>query len=400
MVTTKKPAFHATPVLGSPEDPFYEHDLANSRGVKTISPDHKVYTSAPYAQELYDLICSQAGGQAGATKRTLPEEGDKVSGIVVYLTQKEMGLDIGGKDLVYIDLRAETAPLPPGSTPGNMVTAIVTSVDEKNYRVTASVSKMQAVLVREELDWHFNTGSSLQALVLSMNPGGYVIQVTFPAGQTTLFMPHMMAGVNKLSNAESMVGTETTVMLDSFSEDRGTYIASRKKYLETLIPAERSKLVTLDSIDPDDAPTVYTGVVTGATAFGVFVEFNGCLTGMVHKANINEAYAERIAEIPAGMEIDFFVKEITKGGRIILTQVLRESLWDVIRPKQVLNGKVRDVKHFGVLVKLDDETAGLVHTSELAKAGKSTADFKRAQEISVRVLAIVKGDRKIFLALA
>jgi len=151
-----------------------------------------------------------------------------------------------------------------------------------------------------------------------------------------------------------------------------------------------------DAIDSLNRDEVYTGHVTGTTPFGIFVEFNDCLTGMIHKANVLEEWQERLSEIKPGTQIQFYVKEIVKE-KIILTQILRETLWDTIKNGQVLDGVVRDIKQFGVLVSLDQETMGLIHTSEIEKIGKK---FQDRQELKVKVLAVDRQNRKIFLTVA
>jgi len=117
---------------------------------------------------------------------------------------------------------------------------------------------------------------------------------------------------------------------------------------------------------------------------------------MIHKANLNPAWQERISEIKPGFEIEFYIKEVVKE-KIILTQILRETLWDNIKNGQTLKGVVRDVKQFGTLVNLDDETVGLIHTSEMEKL---KAKFQSEQEIKVKVLSVDRASRKIFLTLA
>ena len=64
--------------------------------------------------------------------------------------------------------------------------------------------------------------------------------------------------------------------------------------------------------------------------------------------------------------------KVIKDSKIILTQILKETVWDTIKIGQVLNAKVKENKAFGTLVWLDEETIGLIHTSELEKAGKKT----------------------------
>ena len=114
---------------------------------------------------------------------------------------------------------------------------------------------------------------------------------------------------------------------------------------------------------------------------------------MIHKANLNPAWQERISEIKPGFEIDFYVKEVIRE-KIILTQILRESLWDSIRSGQVLDGVVKDIKGFGCLVTLDGETIGLIHTSEMMKLN---IKLTPGQEIKVKVISVDRSNRKIYL---
>jgi ribosomal protein S1 len=200
-------------------------------------------------------------------------------------------------------------------------------------------------------------------------------------------MPNTLAGINKLSSPDAIVGQTFEVMIESFSKDEGTYIVSRRKYLQTLIPQAIKELKYGE---------VYDGSVTGTTQFGVFVEFNECLTGMIHKTNINPDWAERIHQISPGFQIQFYIKEIIKD-KIILTQILRESLWDTIKVGQTINGKVKDMKPFGALIILDEETNGLVHTSELEKTSRR---LTAGEDVKVKVIAVDRMSRKIFLSVA
>jgi general stress protein 13 len=75
-------------------------------------------------------------------------------------------------------------------------------------------------------------------------------------------------------------------------------------------------------------------------------------------------------------------------------KILKESLWDNIKGGQKITGKVKDVKAFGVLVQLDEETIGLVHISEVEKSGKK---FSQNESIDVKVLSVDRMSRKIFL---
>ena len=126
---------------------------------------------------------------------------------------------------------------------------------------------------------------------------------------------------------------------------------------------------------------------------GMFNEFDECLTGMIHKSNVNPEWQDKLETIKPGTEIEFYVKEIIKD-KIILTQIPKETVWDTIKMNQILKGKVVDNKTFGTLVSFDEETMGLIHTSELKKYDKLPAI---GQKIDVKVVGIDRGSRKIFL---
>jgi len=208
------------------------------------------------------------------------------------------------------------------------------------------------------------------------------------------FMPNTLADVNKLSDNNSILGFTFEVMLETLQQEKGVYVVSRRKYLQSLIPEEIKKLKYGE---------VYSGEITGTTPFGVFVQFSAneegptCLTGMVHKANIDEAWHSKWNQILPGMVIQFYVKEVIKNNKIILTQILKESLWDTIKVGKVLIGKIRDIKPFGALILLDEETTGLLQTSYINKYSKK---LNIGDEIKVKIIQLMRDDRKIYLNFA
>lgn len=297
----------------------------------------------------------------------------------------------GFKDDVYVENRPGETKYLKNSQIGDKIDVLIVHIDDDNYHIKGSISAIYESKAHETLK-SLEEDLVVLAQIRSLNPAGYDIDILHDGVTLPGFMPNTLAGINKLHDPNSIVGQELNVMIESYSEQEGTYIVSRRKYLKTLIPSAVEELET---------QTVYEGHVTGTTPFGVFVEFNECLTGMIHKANINPEWSDRLSEIKPGMGINFYVKETTKDKngeyKIILTQVLRESLWDTIKIGQIIDGKVRDTKPFGTLVILDDETMGLIHSSEMEKIGRK---FQADQDLKVKVLAIDRSNRKIFLTVA
>lgn len=354
---------------------FWEDVILQDQKRKNLARKVK-YPNTPEYQNLLKLLTNVQINQ--------PVENEVVSGIYKGISSNQHVFSVDGfKDNVYVENRISEVKYLKNTQIGDRVDILLVSVNEKNYYLQGSICGIYESRAHEHLK---SLDDDLVVLIQikNLNPAGYDVDILHDGVTLPGFMPNTLAGINKLYDPNSIVGKEVEAMIESYSDQEGTYIVSRRKYLKTLIPQAIEELKT---------GTVYNGHVTGTTPFGVFVEFNECLTGMVHKANIQDDWRERISDIRPGMEIDFYVKEIIKD-KIILTQIIRESLWDNIRIGQVIDGRVKDNKNFGTLVLLDDETMGLIHSSELEKLGKK---FLPDQEIRVKVLAIDRTNRKIFL---
>lgn len=324
---------------------------------------------------------------------SIPSKGDIITTEYMGISADQHVFYVNGfKDDIRIENRPAETKYLQNSKKGDIIDVLVTKVDNgTNFLIKGSISELYESRAHDALK-SLEDGIPVMAKVKELNPAGYEMEL-FHAGVTLkAFMPNTLAGVNKLSEPQSIVGNNFEVMVESYSENEGTYIVSRRAYLYSLIPAAVAEL---------QYGTPYTGYVTGTTPFGIFVEFNECLTGMIHKANINPDWQNRIGDIKPGFEIDFYIKEVLKDKnnkpKIILTQVLRETLWDTIKNGQLLDGTVINVKPFGTLVKLDDETVGLIHTSEMEKSGKK---FTSGQDLKVKVLSLDRSSRKIFLTVA
>lgn len=318
---------------------------------------------------------------------SIPSKNTIVSGEYIGIQSGQHCFNVPGfKDWVRVDNRPGENKYLKNTKIGDKIDLLISSINNDNFLIQGTICGIYETAAHQSLK-ALDNDVVIFGKIKSSNPAGYDVEIIHDGITLQGFMPNTLAGINKLYEPDSIVGHQLELMIESFSKDEGTYIVSRRKYLNSLIPS------AIKSLDSD---VVYTGRVTGTTAFGVFVEFNECLTGMIHKANIREDWQERISEIKPGMEIEFYVKEIIKE-RIILTQILRETLWDTIKNGQILNGCVKDTKQFGVLVSLDEETMGLIHNSEVEKIGKK---FENGQDVKVRVLAVDRQNRKIFLTAA
>jgi ribosomal protein S1 len=80
---------------------------------------------------------------------------------------------------------------------------------------------------------------------------------------------------------------------------------------------------------------VFTGHVTGHTEFGIFVELDDFITGMLHKTLVRDETREQMKanSIEPGTEIQVYVHKI-EGNRVILSDVPSEERDAVIARRE------------------------------------------------------------------
>lgn len=154
------------------------------------------------------------------------------------------------------------------------------------------------------------------AEVLNVTTGGFNVLIS---GTIKGFMPGSMASSNKITDYESYVGRTIEVMIESWTPKRG-FLVSRKKYINKAKPLYIEPIAKALEKEPEK---LYKGKITGHTPFGVFVELDEFITGMLHKSLVSDDLRMRMraGEIETGNEIDVYVARIDNTNRVILSDV-------------------------------------------------------------------------------
>ncbi len=152
------------------------------------------------------------------------------------------------------------------------------------------------------------------------------------------------------------------------------------------------------------------GKVVGVVDYGVFVELEAGLEGLLH---VSEMSWDRKLKNPGKMvsrgdalevqvlDIDTEKKRISLGMKQLLPDPWKE-LAQKYPPGSVVQGKVKNLTDFGLFVGVEDGIDGLVHVSELSwsrRRGISSDSFKKGAPIEALVLNIDSGQRKFSLSL-
>lgn len=153
------------------------------------------------------------------------------------------------------------------------------------------------------------------AEVIDVNGGGFVVEV---ASTIRAFMPGSMAASNRIDDYSTMIGRTIEVMVESWNSRYG-FIVSRKKYINKMRPYKIQPLREELDKNPDK---VYHGRITGTNLYGVFVELDEFITGMLHKSLVSDAMREamRNSTVETGQEIDVYIDNID-NNRVVLSDV-------------------------------------------------------------------------------
>lgn len=359
--------------------------LRENKSIKKHPGDRsKVYCNAPYAQELYELYSGKS------LELQEPTEGSVVNGKVVSITERYAVVDVNWREDAMIDLAKENSEYLKYIQVGFPIEVLIERVQKASSReisIQASYSKNIQSKKKEEIKSSIGQPVGYLGTVKELIHGGYFVDVD----GIKCFMPGSLGGMNKLVNFESLLGKQIYVMPINYSREKDYIVVSHREYLKQLVPSEMEKL---------EFSKKYEGFVTGCSKHGIFVEFNGCLTGLIAKADIEDHLIDAFENkaIRPGHSIEFYISEIVDNDKIVLSMKEPKpqiSAWDDIENRYKIpssvTGKVRKVVKYGVFIEIEPKVVGLLHKSQLDE----NSEFEVGQEIEVKIVKIDKDSKKV-----
>ena len=156
--------------------------------------------------------------------------------------------------------------------------------------------------------------------------------------------------------------------------------------------------------------TTVKGTVVSLTNYGVFIEIEPGVEGLIHVSEISwtRHIKNPSEEYSMGDALDAKVISIDVGERKISLGVkqLTPDPWDEIEKEfeigKIYSGKVRNLTQFGAFVELKEGIDGLIHVSDLSwtKVVRHAKDvLEKEQEVDVAILEVSRENRKISLGL-
>ena len=366
--------------------------LVANQKIKGQSNKVKCFSHEPYAQKLFDTLTS---GNSKVVKKDLVK-GDCVPIVSVYnIRDGKMIVELLGGLAVDVDLGREKRfiQLFGFNTVNEFCdafkneTTISKFIDQGLYAFIIEASPSIKISLwqghikksKDEFMEEIKTPSKAYvAKVYEANKGGFFVEVH----GVEAFMPGSLAAPNKINNFQSYVGKEVIVMIEDYLKDMNSFIVSHKKYIEHVLPKKINEL---------DLNEEYSGTVTGTSKYGIFIEFNELFTGLLHHSKMKEDTLSKFRgrKYKPGDEIKFYINEISKDNRIILTEESKEEKRQKIAKfidengDNIILGNVAAIMNFGIIVNAG-ELSGLVPSKDLKRAKISIKNYVNGDDIEVQ----------------
>jgi len=148
--------------------------------------------------------------------------------------------------------------------------------------------------------------------------------------------------------------------------------------------------------------------VTNITDYGLFVEIEQGMEGLVHVSEIdwrnNSPNPQKIAKI--GDEIEVMILEINNEKRRVSLGIKQCQVnpWQEFEEKHSINekisGTIKSITDFGIFVELQGMIDGLIHISDLSWEDENEiklSNYKKGEEIETQILSIEASRQRISL---
>ena len=325
------------------------------------------------------------------------EKGQVLEGIVKNITSYGVFIDLGGVDgLIHItDLSWGRVNHPEEIvTLDQKINVVILDFDDEKKRIALGLKQLTPH-PWDALDTNLKVGDKVKGKVVVMADYGAFIEVI--PGVEGLIHVSEMSWSQHLRSAQDFlkVGNEVEAVILTLDRDE------RKMSLGI----KQLKSDPWENIDTKYAVgSKHTAKVRNFTNFGVFVEIEEGIDGLIHISDLS--WTKKIKHpsefTQIGSEIEVVVLEIDKDNRRLSLghKQLEENPWDVFEtiftPDSIHEGTIIEMLDKGAVVALPYGVEGFATPKHLVKEDGTTA--KMDEKLNFKVIEFNKDSKRIILS--
>jgi small subunit ribosomal protein S1 len=330
------------------------------------------------------------------------EEGVILEGTVKNITDYGAFVDLGGIDgLLHITDMAWGRLQQPSEVlkVGEKVKVVVLKYDQGRERVSLGMKQIMPDPWTKATE-AYPVGARLNGKVVSVTDYGAFVELE--KGVEGLIHVSEMTWSKRAVHPSKVVNVGDSVDVQVLGVDEGN-----RRISLGLKQTEPNPWEALSDIHP--IGSTIKGKVKSITDFGVFVEIEPGIDGLVHISDLSwtkkvrhpsEVYkkGDEVEAVVLGIEVEH--ERVSLG-----VKQLTPDPWDTVAERYPLNsrvnGKVSSVADFGVFVELEEGIEGLIHISQLSneRVDKPSSLCKVGDELEALVVQVDSKERRIGLSI-
>jgi small subunit ribosomal protein S1 len=331
------------------------------------------------------------------------EVGQLRKGVVKNISDFGVFVDLGGVDgLLHIsDLSWGRISHPSEVVKLDQeIECMVIAVDKQNEKISLGI-KQKTASPWENVENKYPVGARVRGTVV--NVMNYGVFVRLEEGIEGLVHISEMSWTRRLAHPGEMLSLQDeveVVVLNINKEKREISLGLKQTEINPWSIASQKY----------PAGTIVSTKVRSMTNFGVFVEIEPGIDGMVHISDLSwtKKYNHPSEMLQKGQDVKCLVLEVNEERRRVSLGIkqMTEDPWmraipEKYIPGQIIKGTITKLTNFGVFVELEPDLEGLLHISELAdhKIDKPQDVVQLDEEVEVKILRIDTESRKIGLSL-
>ncbi len=346
------------------------------------------------------LVEEEISDQRNAILESL-EKGQILEGIVKAITDFGVFVDLGGVDgLIHItDLSWGRINHPSEIVKlDETIKVVVTDFDEAKKRISLSLKKLLPH-PWEKIDEKYKIGDKVSGRVVSLTDYGAFIEIE--KGIEGLIHNSEMSWTQHIKHPSQVVAMGQIIEAVILSLDKD----------------EKKISLGIKQLEPDPWETLmkkypvgskHTGIARNLTNFGVFVELEPGVDGLVHISDLS--WTKKIRHpgevVKKGEPLDVVVLNVDVEQRKISLghKQIADNPWDIFENKYTVGsitiGKVVRIIEKGLIAELPDDVDGFVPANQLSTSKiKNVANhFPVDDEIPLKVIEFDKTNKKIVLS--
>lgn len=328
------------------------------------------------------------------------EIGDKVTGIVTKVEEKQVLVDIQGSKIDGIIPISELSSLhiekaSDVAAEGDELELEVLKVEEEAFIL--SKRKVDAEKAWDSLEQQFQSGEVFETEVKDVVKGGLVVDLGVRG-----FVPASLVEAHFVEDFSDYKGRMVTFKIVELDKEKNRLILSHRAVVE-----EEKGKQKQNRLGALQVGQIIDGKVQRITDFGAFVDIGG-IDGLVHISQLSYEHVEKPTDVvQEGQQVQVKVLSVDRDNERISLSI-KETLpgpWSNISEKapkgSILDGTVKRLVSYGAFVEVFPGVEGLVHISQIAHKHIGTPHevLKEGQEVKVKVLDANEADQRLSLSI-